>query len=56
MDINKIWSLYNQDIKHFIFSKVKNEQIANDLVQETFIKAHMKLDGLKDVSKVKYCS
>jgi len=53
MDINQVWSAYNQDITRFIFSKVKNEQVTNDLVQETFIKAHTKLDSLKDQAKVK---
>jgi RNA polymerase sigma-70 factor (ECF subfamily) len=53
MQINQLWSQYNQDVKKFIFSKIKNEQLTNDLVQETYIKAHTKIEGVKDLSKVK---
>jgi RNA polymerase sigma-70 factor (ECF subfamily) len=53
MQINQLWSKYNQDVKKIIFSKIKNEEITNDLVQETFIKAHIKLESLNDVNKVK---
>jgi len=53
MDINKVWSSYNQDIKRFILSKVKDEQLTNDLLQDTFIKAYSKLDAVKDDTKVK---
>jgi len=53
MNSTALWETYHSDIMRFIFSKVKNEQVTNDLVQETFIKAHSKLDGLNDESKVK---
>ena len=53
MNSTELWETYHTDITRFIFSKVKNEQVTNDLVQETFIKAHSKSNGLKDVSKVK---
>ncbi len=53
MTTQSIWITYNQDVKQFILSKTKNEQIANDLLQETFIKIHTKLDTLKDYDKLK---
>lgn len=53
MNSKELWETYHKDITHFIFSKVKDEQVTNDLVQEIFIKAHTKLDTLLDVSKVK---
>ncbi len=53
MTSTEIWEQYHTDIFRFIFSKVKNEHTANDLTQETFIKAHVKLKTLKDDSKVK---
>jgi RNA polymerase sigma-70 factor (ECF subfamily) len=53
MTSTEIWEKYHTDIFRFIFSKVKNEQTTNDLTQETFIKAHTKLDKLQDISKVK---
>lgn len=53
MTSEKLWKAYHTDILRFIFSLVKNEQISKDLTQETFIKAHVKLETLKDASKVK---
>lgn len=48
-----LWTLYADDIKYFILSKVKDDPMADDLLQETFIKAHTKLHTLKDDNKVK---
>ena len=53
MNSTELWETYHMDIERFIFSKVKDEQITNDLTQETFIKAHTKLDRLNDKTKVK---
>lgn len=53
MTTKNIWITYSQDVKRFILSKIKNEQIANDLLQETFIKIHTKLDTLKEYDKLK---
>lgn len=53
MTSTELWEKYHTDIFRFIFSRVKNEHTANDLTQETFIKAHTKLDKLKGESKVK---
>ncbi|WCO02684.1 sigma-70 family RNA polymerase sigma factor [Psychroserpens ponticola] len=48
-----IWNLYADDIKHFILSKVKDVTVADDLLQETFIKVHTKHNTLKDINKLK---
>ncbi|MEM5540796.1 sigma-70 family RNA polymerase sigma factor [Olleya sp. AS48] len=53
MDTKNIWKLHADDIKYFILSKVKDEVIADDLLQETFIKVHTKLNTLKDEGKLK---
>lgn|SRR5690606_25023155 len=53
MKTKTVWDLYTQDIKHFILSKVKDAIVADDLLQETFIKVHVKLDTLKDDRKLK---
>ena len=53
MDTQDIWKLHADDIKYFILSKVKDEVIADDLLQETFIKVHTKLNTLKDEDKLK---
>ncbi|MCK8481566.1 sigma-70 family RNA polymerase sigma factor [Psychroserpens algicola] len=48
-----IWKQYAEAIKYFILSKVKDASVADDLLQETFIKVHTKLETLKDDDKVK---
>ncbi|MGC1632525.1 MAG: sigma-70 family RNA polymerase sigma factor [Gelidibacter sp.] len=53
MKTKKVWDLYATDVKYFILTKVKDETVADDLLQETFIKVHTKLDTLKDISKLK---
>lgn len=52
MKTTKVWNLYADDVKQFILSKVKNVEMADDLLQETFIKVHTKLDTLKDSDKL----
>ena len=53
MKTKTVWDLYGQDIKHFILSKVKDDSIADDILQETFIKVHTKLNTLKHEDKIK---
>lgn len=48
-----IWKQYAEALKYFILSKVKDASVADDLLQETFIKVHTKLETLKDDGKVK---
>ncbi|WP_368074172.1 sigma-70 family RNA polymerase sigma factor [Polaribacter sp. L3A8] len=50
---NKVWQTYSEDLKNFIISKVKNTTIADDILQDTFIKIHTKLHTLKDITKLK---
>ena len=51
MDTKDIWTSYHEDVRRFIGSKIKDGHIVDDLLQETFIKVHRKLDSLKDESK-----
>lgn len=53
MTTNQVWNNYSTDLKQFIISKVKNTTIADDILQETFIKIHTKLHALKDLNKLK---
>lgn len=48
-----IWNLYNNDIKQFILSQVKAVDVAEDLLQDTFLKVHTKRQQLKDETKLK---
>ncbi len=53
MTTNQVWQKYSEDIKRFIVSKVKNSSIADDILQDSFIKIHTKLHTLKDITKLK---
>lgn len=53
MTTHQIWITYNQEVKNFILSKIKDEQISNDLLQETYIKIHTKLHTLRHEDKLK---
>lgn len=53
MNTEVIWNTYNKDVEALIFSKIKDRDITNDLVQEVFVKVHTKMNDLKDVQKVK---
>lgn len=53
MTTNQVWQQYSEDLKRFIISKVRNKAIADDILQDTFIKIHTKLHTLKDITKLK---
>ena len=53
METNKIYNEYSDSLKRFILSKVKNEEISNDILQEVFIKIHLKKDSIKNQSSIK---
>ena len=52
MDFWDIYYDYYERIKRFIFALVKDEWVADDLVQETFIKVQKNLNQLRDDSKL----
>ncbi|MCH3885942.1 sigma-70 family RNA polymerase sigma factor [Tenacibaculum aquimarinum] len=53
MTTQQVWTKYHTDLQHFIISKVKEKTIADDILQDTFIKIHTKLHTLKDITKLK---
>lgn len=44
---------YQDIVRRFITATVKNQWVSDDLTQDTFIKAYMRMDSLKDASKIK---
>ena len=55
MTTEQVWQSYAKDLKSFIISKVKNQTIADDILQDTFIRIHTKLHTLNDLNKlIKY--
>ncbi len=43
-----VWELLSAKLKSFIRSRVENEQVAEDLLQETFLRIHQRLATLGD--------
>lgn len=44
---------YQDEVRRFINMTVKNHWVADDLAQESFIKAYKSIDSLEDISKIK---
>lgn len=53
MNTEKIWFDYNKDLKKFILSKVKDKDVSNDILQDVFIKVHLKITELENKDKLK---
>ena len=51
--IEFIWNEYSNDLKRFILSKIQNRDIANDILQDVFLKAYLKMSTLKNSEKIK---
>ncbi len=52
MDLLGLHDQYYHRVRKFIQASVKNESIADDLAQETFIKIQENLDQLRDPAKI----
>lgn len=48
--IDSLYSTYFSDIYHFLFSLCHNHHTAEDLVQETFFRAHLHIEDYKNES------
>lgn len=44
----KIWEELGAKLRNFILKRVTDEQVADDLLQETFIRIHKNLDGIDE--------
>lgn len=53
MTTQQVWTKYAEDLKRFILSKVKDEAVTDDILQDSFIKIHTKLHTLRDLNKLK---
>ncbi len=53
MHLMEIYDEYYRPVRRFILNTVRNEWVADDLVQETFIKINNNLETVRDASKLK---
>ncbi len=51
--IEEIWRTYHQGLHRFIQIRVGDAAVADDILQDVFIKIHSGIDGLKDSAKIK---
>jgi len=51
-NVDQLWSEITDQLEAFIFSKVKDKSISEDLLQDIFIKIHTKIDMLRDETKI----
>ncbi len=48
-----VWNTFSADLKRYIFSKVKDQEMTNDILQEVFIKIHLNMDKLQKQESLK---
>ena len=49
----KIWEELSHQIGAFIRRRVRDDEFADDLLQQTFVRVHNGLDGLEDERRIK---
>ncbi|QEG23005.1 RNA polymerase sigma factor SigZ [Mariniblastus fucicola] len=49
----EIWLLLGEQLKSFFVVRVRDHQTAEDLLQETFVRIHAKLDTVADVQRIR---
>lgn len=52
MHLTEIYDQYYQRVRKFILHTVRNEWVADDLVQETFIKINNNLESVRDAARL----
>ena len=53
MKTTEIWNKYNSEVYFFILKKVKDTDITNEILQNSFLKIHQNLGTLKNPQKVR---
>jgi RNA polymerase sigma-70 factor (ECF subfamily) len=53
METTAIWNEFSDSLTRFIYSRVKNHEITQDLLQEVFIKIHLNIDKIKKRERLK---
>jgi RNA polymerase sigma factor (sigma-70 family) len=52
-DVKKLYELYKNDIYKFLFYQSRNKEIAEDLLQETFLQAFTSIHRFKGKAKIR---
>jgi len=49
----KIWSEFSNQLKSFILHHISDKSVADDILQDVFVKIHCQIDTLKDDLKIR---
>lgn len=52
MTTESLWETFHTGLKHFILKRIPDEQSADDVLQETFLKIHTRIATLRDEDKL----
>jgi RNA polymerase sigma-70 factor (ECF subfamily) len=52
MDFEKIYQKFREPLKHFIAKRIRDEDSAEDLVHDVFLRIHDRIDSLKEPDKL----
>ena len=52
LSTEKVWRLLGTKLRRFMLSRVSDEQVALDLLQEAFLRIHAKLDTVQDQQRL----
>ncbi|MCG8578261.1 MAG: sigma-70 family RNA polymerase sigma factor [Flavobacteriales bacterium] len=53
MTTDQIWEQFHTQLYAFIFQKVKDKDVANDILQDVFLKIHTHISSLRSEKKLK---
>ncbi|MFG0266525.1 MAG: RNA polymerase sigma factor SigZ [Rhodopirellula sp. JB055] len=48
-----MWRLFGDQLRAFLMQRAPNAQVAEDLLQETFVRIHTKLDEVEDQQRIR---
>lgn len=52
MTTENLWETFHSGLRRFILQRIPDEQSADDVLQETFLKIHTRIDTLRDEEKL----
>ncbi|MEM7393909.1 MAG: sigma-70 family RNA polymerase sigma factor, partial [Verrucomicrobiota bacterium] len=52
LSTEEVWGMLSQRLKRFLLPRVGDEQAAEDLLQETFLRIHQKIDTIHDEERI----
>jgi RNA polymerase sigma factor (sigma-70 family) len=52
IDFNQVYSMYAKRLHYIAFQYTKDQFLAEDIVQEAFLKAYKKIDTVEDINKL----